>query len=193
MIGSKARITLNKLLNFATGRNPKHASVAATTGIMRIPTERELRGVMAHVKHRDILISIAITGAISSLAQFGYMLGGSRNNDCEGGSNPVLALLMMILVPIAAMLIQFAIFRAPEFDADHGEAELSVDQQALTSALVKIQRYAQGIPLKVAEAHLKTAQMMIVTPLSSKGLKGLFRTHRNTIERIQRLLAMTRA
>jgi heat shock protein HtpX len=180
---------------FATGRNPEHAAVAATTGIMRILSERELRGVMAHelthVKHRDILISTisaTMAGAISSLAQFGMFFGG--RNDREGGGNPILGLLAMILAPIAAMLIQFAISRSRDFEADRGGAEISGDPQALASALEKIHRYAQGIPMETAEAHPATAQMMIMNPLSGGGLKGLFSTHPDTGERVARLMAM---
>jgi heat shock protein HtpX len=182
---------------FATGRNPENAAVAATTGIMRILSERELRGVMAHelahIKHRDILISTisaTVAGAISSLAQFGMFFGG---RDDEGRpANPVVSLIVMIVAPLAAMLIQFAISRAREFEADRGGAEISGDPQALASALDKIHRYAQGIPLATAEAHPATAQMMIMNPLSGGGLAGLFSTHPDTGERIARLHAMAR-
>ena len=180
---------------FATGRNPEHAAVAATTGILRLLTPRELRGVMAHelahVKHRDILISTlsaTVAGAISTLAHFG-MFFGSRSDE-EGGGNPILAVLVLVLAPIAAMLIQFAISRTREFGADRGSAEISGDPRALADALAKIDAYARGIPLPVAEAHPATAQMMIVNPLSSDGIKGLFSTHPATEERIARLLAM---
>jgi heat shock protein HtpX len=180
---------------FATGRNPENAAVAATTGIMRILTERELRGVMAHelahVKHRDILISTVsatVAGAISSLAQFGMLFGG---RDEEGRpANPVVSIAVMILAPLAAMLIQFAISRAREFEADRGGAELGGDPLALASALDKIHRHAQGIPLPAAEAHPATAQMMIMNPLSGGGVAGLFSTHPDTGERIARLHAM---
>jgi len=182
---------------FATGRNPENAAVAATTGIMRILTERELRGVMAHelahVKHRDILISTisaTVAGAISSLAQFGMFFGG-RDEDGRP-ANPVVSLIVMIVAPLAAMLIQFAISRAREFEADRGGAEISGDPQALASALDKIHRYAQGIPLAPAEAHPETAQMMIMNPLSGGGVAGLFSTHPDTGERIARLHAMAR-
>ena len=131
---------------FATGRNPEHAAVAATTGIMRVLSERELRGVMAHelahVKHRDILtstISATVAGAISSIAQFGLFFGGNRSNE-EGHGGGLSGILVMILAPIAAMLIQFAISRAREFEADRGGAEISGDPQALASALDKIGR-----------------------------------------------------
>jgi heat shock protein HtpX len=181
---------------FATGRNPAHAAVAATTGLLRLLTPRELRGVvaheLAHVKHRDILISTisaTIAGAISTLAHFGMLFGGSQN-DREGGGNPILAILVLILAPIAAMLIQFAISRTREFGADRGGAAISGDPRALADALAKIDAYARGIPLPTAEAHPATAQMMIVNPLSGGGIKGLFSTHPSTEERIARLLAI---
>jgi heat shock protein HtpX len=180
---------------FATGRNPEHAAVAATTGILQLLNARELRGVMAHelahVKHRDILtstIAATMAGAISALAHFGFMFGG-RGDDRP---NPVVAIVVMILAPIAAMLIQFAISRAREFGADSGGAEISGDPQALASALEKMERYARGLPMESAERHPETAQMMIVNPLSGGGMAGLFSTHPTTAERIARLLAMAR-
>ncbi|MDQ3260636.1 MAG: zinc metalloprotease HtpX [Pseudomonadota bacterium] len=184
---------------FATGRNPEHAAVAATTGIMRILSERELRGVMAHelahVKNRDILtstISATVAGAISSIAQFGIFFGG-RRSDGEGHGGALSGILVMILAPIAAMLIQFAISRAREFEADRGGAEICGDPRALASALDKIHRYAKGIPLPAAEAHPETGQMMIINPLSGGNLAGLFSTHPDTGERIARLEAMAPA
>ncbi|KAF0836052.1 heat shock protein [Methylovorus glucosotrophus] len=180
---------------FATGRDPEHAAVAATTGIMRILTERELRGVMAHelahVKHRDTLISTisaTIAGAISSIAQFGMLFAGGH--DRERSVHPAVAILIMILAPIAAMLIQMAISRAREFEADRGGAEISGDPTALAAALKKIHDYAHQIPLETAEQHPETAQMMIINPLSGEGIKGLFSTHPQTQERIARLMAM---
>ncbi len=183
---------------FATGRNPEHAAVAATTGILRVLSERELRGVMAHelahVKHRDILISTisaTMAGAIGMLANFAMIFGG---RDEEGRPvNPVVSILVMILAPIAASLIQMAISRAREFEADRGGAEISGDPVALANALQKIQRYAQGIPLETAEAHPETAQMMIMNPLSGRGLSGLFSTHPSTEERVERLMALAQA
>ena len=180
---------------FATGRNPEHAAVAATTGILRVLSEREMRGVMAHelahVKHRDILISTVsatMAGAISMLANIAMMFGG---RDSEGRpANPIVGLLVALLAPLAASLIQMAISRAREFEADRGGAEISGDPQALAAALQKIQRYAQGIPLEATERHPETAQMMIMNPLSGGGLRGLFSTHPSTEERVQRLLAM---
>jgi len=182
---------------FATGRNPQNAAVAATTGILRVLSERELRGVMAHelahVKHRDILISTisaTMAGAISMLANFAMFFGG-RGGDGRS-HNPIAGLLVAFLAPMAAALIQMAISRAREFEADRGGAEISGDPQALASALQKIQRVAQGIPLETTERHPETAQMMIMNPLSAGGLRGLFSTHPATEERVARLLAMAR-
>jgi heat shock protein HtpX len=180
---------------FATGRNPQHAAVAATTGILRALSERELRGVMAHelahVKHRDILISTisaTMAGAISMLANFAMIFGGRDN---EGRQvNPIVSILVMLLAPLAAGLIQMAISRAREFEADRGGAEISGDPQALASALQKIHRIAQDLPMEAAERHPETAQMMIMNPLSGGGLRGLFSTHPSTEERVERLLEM---
>jgi heat shock protein HtpX len=179
---------------FATGRNPEHAAVAATTGIIELLSPRELRGVMAHeishIRHRDILISTisaTVAGAISVLAQFGLFFGAGRDRE-EG--NPFFAVLVMILAPLGAMLIQFAISRTREFGADRGGADISGDPNALADALAKIERYARGIPLETAETHPATAPMMIINPLSGGGLRGLFSTHPATEERIARLRAM---
>ncbi len=179
---------------FATGRDPEHAAVAATSGIIGMLSERELRGVMAHelahVKHRDTLISTisaTIAGAISSIAQFGMLFSGGER---DRGVHPAVALLIMIVAPIAAMLIQMAISRSREFEADRGGAEICRDPQALASALQKIHNYAHQIPLETAEQHPETAQMMIINPLSADGIKGLFSTHPQTEERVARLMAM---
>jgi heat shock protein HtpX len=179
---------------FATGRDPEHAAVAATTGILRLLNARELRGVMAHelahVKNRDILtstISATLAGAISSLAQFGMFFGGDRERP-----NMVAQLAVMILAPLAAMLIQMAISRAREFGADRGGAEISGDPEALASALRKIEAYARGTPLDTAELHPETAQMMIINPLSGGDLRGLFSTHPATEQRVAKLLEMAR-
>ncbi|MEQ1600783.1 MAG: zinc metalloprotease HtpX [Methylophilaceae bacterium] len=184
---------------FATGRNPEHAAVAATTGIMRILSERELRGVMAHelahVKHRDTLISTisaTIAGAISSIGSFGMLFGGGHNSNGERNVHPIVSILIMFLAPIAAMLIQMAISRAREFEADKAGAAISGDPAALASALKKIQDYAHQIPLDTAEQHPETAQMMIINPLSGDGIRSLFSTHPQTEERVARLLAMAR-
>ncbi|MDP3607564.1 MAG: zinc metalloprotease HtpX [Methylophilus sp.] len=178
---------------FATGRNPENAAVAATVGIMKILNERELRGVMAHelahVKNRDTLISTisaTVAGAIASIAQFGLMFGGGR----ERNGNPLLGLLMMFLAPLAASLIQMAISRAREFEADRMGAEISRDPKALASALEKIHDYAHQIPNETAEAHPETGQMMIINPLSGGSLRGLFSTHPQTEDRIAKLIAL---
>jgi len=180
---------------FATGRDPQHAAVAATTGILRVLSEREMRGVMAHelahVKHRDILlstISATMAGAISALANFA-MFFGSRDEQGRP-SNPIAGIAVAILAPIAASLIQMAISRAREFEADRGGAEISGDPTALASALEKIHRYASGVPFATAEAHPATAQMMILNPLSGGGLSKLFSTHPATEERVARLMHM---
>ena len=183
---------------FATGRNPEHAAVAATTGIMRLLSAREMRGVMAHelahVAHRDILISTisaTMAGAISALANFAMLFGG---RDSEGRpSNPIASIAVMLLAPLAASLIQMAISRAREFEADRGGAEISGDPLALASALEKIDHYARGIPFEAAERHPETAQMMIMNPLSARGVAGLFSTHPATEDRIARLREFARA
>ena len=181
---------------FATGRNPENAAVAATTGILSILTERELRGVMAHelshVKHRDILIStIAATmaGAISSLANFAMFFSPK---DSEGRSNPIAGILVMFLAPLAASLIQMTISRAREYEADRGGGEISGDPEALAMALRKIESYVKGIPFQAIEEHPAVAQMMIMNPLSAGGLRGLFSTHPNTEERVRKLLQMSK-
>ena len=183
---------------FATGRNPEHAAVAATTGILHLLSARELRGVMAHelshVRHRDILISTisaTMAGAISALANFAMLFGG-RSDDGRP-ANPLAGIAVALLAPLAASLIQMAISRSREYEADRGGAEISGDPDALADALGKIQMYAEGrIPLGPAEAHPETAQMMILNPLSAGGIKGLFSTHPPTEERIARLRAMAR-
>ncbi|MGB4468628.1 MAG: zinc metalloprotease HtpX [Azovibrio sp.] len=182
---------------FATGRNPEHAAVAATTGILRLLSARELRGVMAHelshVKNRDILISTisaTMAGAISMLANFA-MFFGSRDPDGRP-TNPIAGILVMILAPLAATVIQMAISRAREYEADRGGAEISGDPGALADALEKINAYARNIPMASAEAHPETAQMMIMNPLSGGGLSNLFSTHPPAEERVARLRAMVR-
>ncbi|QHE90527.1 zinc metalloprotease HtpX [Pandoraea fibrosis] len=182
---------------FATGRNPENAAVAATTGILRVLSDRELRGVMAHelahVKHRDILISTisaTMAGAISALANFAMFFGGRDENGRP--ANPIASIAVAILAPLAASLIQMAISRAREFEADRGGAEISGDPQALAAALDKIHRYAQGIPFEAAEQHPATAQMMIMNPLSGGAIANLFSTHPATEERIARLMEMAR-
>ena len=182
---------------FATGRNPEHAAVAATTGILHLLSARELRGVMAHelthVRHRDILISTisaTMAGAISALANFAMFFGG---RDLDGRrSNPIASIAVALLAPLAASLIQMAISRAREFEADRGGAEISGDPDALADALSKIDAYARGIRMPTADEHPATAQMMIISPLAGGGMAGLFSTHPPTEERVQRLRELGR-
>jgi len=181
---------------FATGRNPEHAAVAATTGIMRILSRDELLGVMAHelshVKHRDILISsvaATIAGAIAYLAhmaQWAAIFGGGRDRDEEGGGTLGL-IVMAIVLPIAAMLIQMAISRAREYEADKGGAQVSGHPLYLASALRKLQMANQQIPM---QANAATAHMFIVNPLTGGGLMSLFSTHPPLEERVRRLEEM---
>ena len=182
---------------FATGRNPENAAVAATAGIMRILSERELRGVMAHelahVKNRDTLISTVsatVAGAIASIAQFGMVLGGGRDQSGARNLNPLVGILVMLFAPLAASLIQMAISRAREFEADKAGAEICGDPKALASALEKIHHYAHQVTNQTAEAHPETAQMMIINPLSGMSFDRLFSTHPRTEERVARLMAM---
>ena len=183
---------------FATGRDEKHAAVAVTEGILDILSESELRGVLAHelshVKNRDILIgTIAATmaGAISMLAniaQWGLIFGG-RGSDRREGGNPIVALAMIILAPLAAMLVQLAISRGREFGADATGAAISGDPLSLANALKKLQRGVEKIPM---EANPATAHMFIVSPLTGGGLMTLFSTHPPLEERISRLEMIAR-
>lgn len=178
---------------FATGRNPKHAAVAVTTGIMRILTLEELQGVigheLAHIKHRDILISTiaaTIAGAVSYLAQmaqWAMIFGGYRGDDEEGGS-PIAALIMMIIGPIVALIIQMAISRSREYAADQGGARIAGNPRYLSGALKKLHMASQKIHM---EANPATSHMFIVNPLSGGGLLKLFSTHPPVEERISRL------
>jgi heat shock protein HtpX len=181
---------------FATGRNPEHAAVAATTGILRILSRDELQGVMAHelshVRHRDILISsiaATVAGAITYLAhmaQWAAIFGGGRDRDEEGGG--ALGLIFMaILAPIAAMLIQMAISRSREYEADRGGAEMAGNPLYLAGALRKLELANHQIPM---DANPATAHMFIVNPLTGGGLMGLFSTHPPLEERIRRLEAL---
>ena len=182
---------------FATGRNPQHAAVAVTRGIMRLLSSEELLGVigheLAHVKHRDILISTvaaAIAGAISYLAQmaqWAMIFGGHRGDDDDGGS-PVAALVMMIVGPIAAMIIQMAISRSREYVADEGGARIAGNPRYLSSALRKLQTASQKIPMN---ANPSTSHLFIVNPLSGGGILKLFSTHPPIEERISRLESMS--
>jgi heat shock protein HtpX len=180
---------------FATGRNPEHAAVAATEGILRILTQEELDGVLAHelahVKHRDILTSsIAATLAaaiimIARMLQFAAWFGGGRSSNDREGSNPLALLGIVILSPIAAMLIQMAISRSREYDADAGGAEITGNPYGLVNALRKIETASKQIPM---DANPATAHLFIIKPFNISGLLGLFSSHPPTEKRIERLL-----
>jgi heat shock protein HtpX len=179
---------------FATGRNPQHAAVAATEGILQILSDDELAGVLAHelahVKHRDILISsvaATLAAAIMMISRFAMFFGGSRDDDRQG-ANPIALIAMMILAPIAAMLIQAMISRSREYDADAGGASIAGGPYGLVNALKKIEAGSKVVPL---DANPATAHMFIVKPFSAQGLLGLFSTHPPTEKRIQALLQKT--
>ena len=183
---------------FATGRNPEHAAVAATEGILRILTPDELEGVMAHelghVRNRDILIStIAATlaGAImvlARMAQFSAFFGGGRNSEEGEGGGGILGLIVLaILAPLAAILVQMAISRSREYQADAAGAQISRKPRALADALEKLQQAAQALPM---DAHPSTAHLFIVNPLTGGSLLRLFSTHPAVEERVARLRAM---
>lgn len=181
---------------FATGRNPDHAAVAVTTGITALLSREELAGVigheLSHIRNRDILIATiaaTIAGAISYLSQMAYfasLFGGSRDDD--RGSNPLVAIVTMIIAPIAAMIIQMAISRSREYGADEGGASITGNPLYLADALRKLDYYNKRIPMPGDNGA--TAHMFIVSPLSGRSLVKLFSTHPPTEERIKRLEAM---
>ena len=178
---------------FATGRNPEHAAVAVTTGILQILNREELAGVLAHelghIKNRDILISsiaAVMAGAISQLATMAMFFGGGRSEDGEG-SNPLVAIIAMLVAPFAASLIQLAISRSREYIADASGAEICGHPLALANALAKL---SQGNERRPMEVNPASAQMYIVNPLKGGSLAGLFTTHPPVEERIRRLQAM---
>jgi heat shock protein HtpX len=181
---------------FATGRNPEHAVVCVTEGIVRLVSAEELEGVLAHelahIKNRDMLlqtVAATMAGAVSYLAHFGFLFGGSRDDD---GGSPLGGILMLILAPLGAMLIQMAISRQREFKADAVGAEISGRPRALASALQRLDAAAHQIPMQVNPA---AASLAIVNPLAAfgGGLAKLFSTHPPTEERVERLLAMQAA
>jgi heat shock protein HtpX len=180
---------------FATGRNPEHAAVCVTRGLLARVNDEELAGVLAHelshVKNHDTLtmtITATIAGAVSMLASFAFFMGGRRNNPLGF----VGVLLVTILAPVAAALVQMAVSRTREFEADHSGAELSGRPLWLASALRRIEAGAEVIDNPAADAHPATAHMFIVNPLAGSGLSGLFASHPSTQERIARLEAMAK-
>jgi heat shock protein HtpX len=180
---------------FATGRNPQHAAVAVTAGLMRMLDRRELTGVIAHelghVMNRDTLImtvAASLAGALGYLAQFAFFFGGSSSDDDDGGSNPILAIVGLIIAALAAPLIQMAISRSREFVADESGAQLSGDPRALANALRKIEAGSQQIPIH--SGNPATAHLFIINPFSGGSISRLFSTHPSTAERIARLEAM---
>jgi heat shock protein HtpX len=192
----KVYIIPEEALNaFATGRNPEHGVVAVTEGIIRALDREELEGViaheLAHIKHRDILtgtIVATIAGAISMLAQMAHwamIFGGGRRDDSDEGGSPVVALVMMIVAPIAAMLVQMAISRTREYEADKGGAAIAGNPYGLANALLKLERGAQIVPMH--DAKPATAHMFIMNPLTGGGLMKLFSTHPPIAERVKRL------
>ena len=184
---------------FATGRSPEHAAVAVNTGLLRHLSREQVAGVLSHelghVRNRDTLtmtIAATLAGAIGMLANFGFFFGGGRNE--EGRPlNPVVGIAAMILAPLVASLVQMAISRSREFEADHAGAEISGHPEWLASALARLHEGTQAIPNATAEAHPATAHLYIDNPLSGGGLAGLFSTHPPMEERIARLQAMVAA
>ena len=180
---------------FATGRNPQHAAVAATDGILSLLSEKELEGViaheLAHVKHRDILISsVAATIAatimmVARMAQFAALFGGWGGRDDRGGSSPITFLVTIIVAPLSAMLIQAAISRSREFAADKAAAQILGSPYGLADALRKIEEASRRLPM---DANPATAHMLIVKPFTRGRLMSLFSTHPPTAERIHRLM-----
>ena len=180
---------------FATGRNPENAAVAVTVGLTQQLSREELAGViaheLAHIRNHDTLlmtVTATIAGAIGMIAQFGMFFGGHRDNN--SGPGIVGSIAMMILAPFAAMLVQMAISRSREYEADRLGAEISGDPHGLANGLAKLERYKQGIVNPTAEAHPASAHMFIINPLSGLRLDSLFTTHPPTEERIAKLQQM---
>lgn len=179
---------------FATGRNPSHAAVAVTAGIMQILNEKELRAVLAHelghVKNHDMLVSTiaaTVAGAISYIAQLAFFVGGSRDDD--NAPNPIVGLLMLVLAPLAAMIIQMAVSRSREFGADDHSVDLLHSGADLASALQKLEGFKRSMPpLQPTPAEQSTAHLMFANMFSAAGLASLFSTHPSTEARVARLM-----
>jgi heat shock protein HtpX len=179
---------------FATGRNPENAAVAATTGLLQTLSPSEIAGVMAHelahIKNRDTLVmtlTATLAGAVSMLANFGFLFGGRDRNSPLG---PLGGLLLIILAPLAAMIVQLAVSRTREYEADRGGAEISGEPLSLASALHKISGVAQRIPNQAAEANPAMAHLFIVNPLSGQRMDNLFSSHPATENRVAELQKM---
>ena len=179
---------------FATGRNPENAAVAATTGLLQTLSPSEIAGVMAHelahIKHRDTLVmtlTATLAGAVSMLANFGFLFGGRDRNSPLG---PLGGILLLILAPLAAMIVQLAVSRTREYEADRGGAEISGEPMLLASALQKISRVAERVPNEAAEANPAMAHLFIVNPLSGQRMDNLFSSHPATENRVAELQKM---
>ncbi|MGB8314336.1 MAG: zinc metalloprotease HtpX [Aestuariivirga sp.] len=201
-LAAKARLPMPKVYvmdnpqpnAFATGRNPENAAVAATTGLLQSLSSAEIAGVMAHelshIKHRDTLVmtmTATLAGAVSMLANFGFLFGGRDRNSPLG---PIGSILLIILAPLAAMIVQLAVSRTREYEADRGGAEISGAPLSLASALNKISGAAQQIPNEAAEANPAMAHLFIVNPLSGQRMDNLFSSHPATENRVAELQKM---
>jgi heat shock protein HtpX len=180
---------------FATGRDPQHSAVAVTRGLLQSLDEQQVAGVvaheLAHIKNRDTLtmtVAATIAGAVSMLANFAFFFGGSRNGE---RANPIVAILVMLLAPLGAALVQMAISRTREFSADRDGAQICGEPSWLAGALQRIERLATGTHIPTAERNPATAHLFIINPLHGGGIASLFRTHPPTEERVARLLAMS--
>ncbi|WP_372624305.1 zinc metalloprotease HtpX [Falsiroseomonas sp.] len=179
---------------FATGRSPERAAVAVNTGLLDMMSEREVAGViaheLAHIKNRDTLImtiTATLAGAIGMLAQFGFLFGGRGGDGRSNPFGPIGTILLIVLAPIAAMIVQMAISRSREYEADRIGAEITGDPRSLASALMRLEQYKQGRVNEAAEANPASAHLFIINPLSGMRMDGLFSTHPATENRVAAL------
>ncbi len=184
---------------FATGRNPNNAAVAVNTGLLDMMSEREVAGVvaheLAHIRNRDTLImtlTATLAGAIGMLAQFGFLFGGRGSDGRQNPFGPIGLILMVVLAPIAAMIVQMAVSRSREYEADRIGAEITGDPLGLASALQRLEGYKAGRVNQAAEANPATAHMFIINPLSGLRMDGLFSTHPKTANRVAALEELSR-